>query len=174
MPLPQSRSYTTIDRFCRSVVNPRKPDTRKVEEVQEMDYERARRRAALNRLAGIILLRPRYLRSLADAKRGAAYAGQAHGGFRQVPLERIIGSVDRADEFDHNFNPLSRSTRARWERVNRAFLDDVILPPVVLQKVGDDYYVRDGHHRISVARYHGAAYIDAEVSEYLCAEEVAA
>jgi hypothetical protein len=89
-------------------------------------------------------------------------------------LERIIGSVDRADEFDHDFNPLSRSTRARWERVNQAFLHDVILPPVVLQKVGDDYFVRDGHHRVSVARYHGAAYIDAEVSEYLCAEQVAA
>src|SRR5690349_2386476 len=113
-----------------------------------MDYERARRRAALNRLTAALLLRPRHLVSLAEGKSGLTYAGLAQGGVRQVPLDRIIGSVGRAQEFDSGFNPLSRGTRARWERVNQAFLDDVTLPPVVLQKVGDDYYVRDGHHRV--------------------------
>jgi hypothetical protein len=139
-----------------------------------MDYEKARRRAVLNRFLGVMHLKSgSSLISLAEAKRGYAYAGQAHGGMQQIPVDRIVGSIDRADEFDRDFNPLTAATRARWERVNRAYLNDVILPPIVVQKMGDDYFVRDGHHRVSVARYHGAAYIDAEVTEFLCACQAA-
>jgi hypothetical protein len=140
----------------------------------DLDYERARRRAVLKRLVNVILRRPDSLVSLAEAKRGHALAGQVYGGLRQVCLDRIVGSVGRAREFDRNFNPLTNSTRERWTRVNRAFLNDVVLPPVELQKVGDSYFVKDGHHRVSVAKYHGTAYIDAEVSEYLLADEAAA
>src|SRR4051794_18766095 len=109
-----------------------------------MDYEWARQRARLNRLVGAILRGTSSLLSLDETKLGRAFAGQAHGGVRQVPLNRIVGSVNRVHEFDQDFNPRRSNTRERWERVNQAFLDDVILPPVVLQKVGDDYFVKDG------------------------------
>jgi hypothetical protein len=145
----------------------------KGEEMLNLDYERARRRAMLNRLKSVILRRPSSLVSLAEAKRGHALAGQVYGGVRQVCVDRIVGSVGRSREFDRNFNPLTDSTRERWARVNQAFLHDVVLPPVELQKVGDSYFVKDGHHRVSVAKYHGIAYIDAEVSEYLFADEAA-
>src|SRR5438874_11593554 len=112
----------------------------KGEEILDLDYERARRRAALKRLVNVILRRPDSLVSLADAKRGCALAGQVYGGLRQVCLDRIIGSVGRAREFDRNFNPLTNNTRERWSRVNRAFLNDVVLPPVELQKVGAIYF----------------------------------
>lgn len=145
----------------------------KVEEPY-MDFERARQRAALNRLLGTILARSNSLTSLAEAKQGYAFAGQARSRLQQVHLARIVGSVNRTRDFDRNFNPLTNVTRQRWERVNQAFRDGVLLPPVSLQKLGDNYYVKDGHHRISVARHHGATFIDAEVTEFVCATEMAA
>ena len=96
----------------------------------DLDYEQARRRAVLKRLINVVLRRPDSLVSLAEAKRGRALAGQVYGGLRQVCLDCIIGSVGRAREFDRNFNPLTNNTRERWTRVNRAFLNDVVLPPV--------------------------------------------
>jgi hypothetical protein len=138
-----------------------------------MDFERARRKAVWNMVIATVHHRPNYLGSLAEAKRGRAFAGQAQGGVQQVSLRLVVGSVNRLREFDRDFNPLTRVTRARWERVNQAFLDDIPLPPVQLRKVGDDYFVVDGHHRVSVAKYHGMAYIDAEVSEYKCASSAA-
>jgi hypothetical protein len=111
---------------------------------------------------------------LAEAKDGASYAGQIRHSLQQVCLACIAGSVNRVRDFDRDFNPLREFTRQRWERINSAFLEGEILPPVSLQKLGDNYFVKDGHHRISVARYHGAAFIDAEVTEFVCAGEVAA
>jgi hypothetical protein len=82
-----------------------------------------------------------------------------------VPLKQIVGSVNRYTEFDRAFLPLQTHTAERWRRVNRAWYEDVSLPPVLLYKVGDVYFVVDGNHRVSVAREQGQEYIDAEVRE---------
>ncbi len=76
-----------------------------------------------------------------------------------------MGSVDRYHDFDRAFLPTQTRTRPRWESVDRAALTDVILPPVQLYKVGEVYFVKDGNHRVSVAKEKGAGYIDAEVIE---------
>lgn len=88
-------------------------------------------------------------------------------GIRQVEVQRIVGSIARHHDFDSEFNPLHPNSRERWERVAAAFLDDILLPPVELLKVGDSYFVRDGNHRVSVARHYGVEYIDAEVTEFV-------
>lgn len=80
-----------------------------------------------------------------------------------VPLDRIVGSENRADDFDLEFYPLARHTAHRWIGVAIARLMDVPLPPVELIEVGGVYYVRDGHHRISVARALGETSIAAYV-----------
>jgi hypothetical protein len=86
-------------------------------------------------------------------------------GLQVVPLDAIVGSEDRAAEFDRGFRPTSARLRSRWERIAAAHRRGEALPPVSLFKVGDLYFVRDGHHRVSVAKAHGRTDIDAYVTE---------
>jgi hypothetical protein len=82
-----------------------------------------------------------------------------------VPVRQIIGSVDRFRDFDRAFLPRHARSAGRWQNVDRAYYQDVRLPPVQLYKVGDVYFVKDGNHRVSVARERGVEFIDAEVIE---------
>lgn len=86
-------------------------------------------------------------------------------GPREVELSRIVGSVGRCREFDQDFRPLKQSLKGRWKGVYEALAGGKMLPPVKLIKVGERYFVEDGNHRVSVARYRGALMIDAEVTE---------
>ena len=88
---------------------------------------------------------------------------QHYAGSRTVPMNRIKGSEGRSDDFDRDFNPLHTRTRDRWISVAAARSQGDTLPLVELVQLGDDYFVRDGHHRISVARAFSEAYIDANV-----------
>ena len=86
-------------------------------------------------------------------------------GLRVIPLECIVGSVDRTREFDRGFRPTSDRVRPRWERIAAAHRRGEALPPIDVYKVGDLYFVRDGNHRVSVARALGHTDIDAYVTE---------
>ena len=76
-----------------------------------------------------------------------------------------MGSVGRCQDFDGTFLPLKKSMGQRWGRVDSAYHRGEELPAVSLYKIGEAYFVRDGNHRVSVARYHGVVEIDAEVVE---------
>ena len=91
--------------------------------------------------------------------------GQHDIGMREVPLDKIVGSVGRYQDFDRAFLPRHQFMRSRWVSIDRAHYQDVILPPIEVYKIGDVYFVRDGNHRVSVARERGQAYIDAYVNE---------
>jgi hypothetical protein len=91
--------------------------------------------------------------------------GQRDLGLQVVPLEAIVGTVDRGVDFDRGFRPTSARLRSRWERIASAQRRGETLPPVSLYKVGDLYFVRDGHHRVSVAKSLGRTDIDAYVIE---------
>lgn len=91
--------------------------------------------------------------------------GQHYIGMRQVPIDAIIGSVGRFQDFDRAFLPKGTSTRGRWESIDRAHLMEIDLPAVELYKIGEVYFVKDGNHRVSVAREKGQVYIDAVVIE---------
>lgn len=91
--------------------------------------------------------------------------GQHYVGMRQVPIDAIVGSVGRFQDFDRAFLPKGTSTRGRWESIDRAHLMDVELPAIELYKLGEVYFVKDGNHRVSVARERGQLYIDAVVIE---------
>jgi hypothetical protein len=86
-----------------------------------------------------------------------------YAGVRSVEIERIRGTEGKVGEFDAKFNPTQDRSNDRWVGIAVERMRGRDLPPVKLVKVGDDFYVRDGHHRISVARALGQAYIDAEV-----------
>src|SRR5918999_2930643 len=87
-------------------------------------------------------------------------------GMRTVPVSQIGGSVGRCSDFDSDFMPARASVEGRWKRIDRAFHRGEQLPPVSLYKVGSFYFVLDGHHRVSVASYHGVEWVDAEVTEF--------
>ncbi len=91
--------------------------------------------------------------------------GQHDLGLRVVPLDAIVGTVDRGVDFDRGFRPTSTRLRSRWERIASAQRRGESLPPVSLFKIGDLYFVRDGHHRVSVAKSLGRDDIDAYVTE---------
>jgi len=91
--------------------------------------------------------------------------GREDRGLQIVPLDAIVGTVDRAADFDRGFRPTSPRLRSRWERIAAAQRRGESLPPISLYRVGDLYFVRDGHHRVSVAKSLGREDIDAYVVE---------
>jgi hypothetical protein len=91
--------------------------------------------------------------------------GPVYRGIQTVPLDKIVGSVNRYRDFDRFFAPTQTHTQARWRRIVLAWYREINLPPVLLYKVGEVYFVVDGNHRISVARSQGQLYIDADVRE---------
>jgi hypothetical protein len=90
--------------------------------------------------------------------------GEHYTGHRTVALDLIRGSEDRAEDFDRDFFPLGHHNRNRWMGIAMARQQGIAMPAVQLIQVGDLYFVRDGHHRISVARALGEAYVEAEVT----------
>jgi hypothetical protein len=106
--------------------------------------------------------RPNTLRTLAQ-DHPRAQTGH-YAGHRSVRLNDIRGTEGRAQGFDDRFNPLDNQTRERWQRVAEAVDEGVPLPAVQLIQVGSAYYVRDGHHRVSVNRALGQEEIEAEVT----------
>lgn len=107
--------------------------------------------------------RTRYLLNLTEVEANGAGGNRYSVGVREVPICQIQGSQGRCDDFDRNFYPLKDYLRSRWLRVATAQQLGQALPPVELIQVGDIYFVRDGHHRISVAKAAGQTEIAAEV-----------
>lgn len=91
--------------------------------------------------------------------------GQHYLGMREIPLDKIIGSVGRYNDFDKEFLPRRSVIRSRWVSIDAAQLQDIILPPIEVYKIGEAYFVKDGNHRVSVARRRKQTFIDAEVIE---------
>jgi hypothetical protein len=138
-------------------------------EVQvDADFSRARRRAFLRRVSARLrrVPTPNRLRCFEEVRKKLRTVDGVHHGLRVVRVERIAGSVGRCSEFDPAFLPLRESARTKWERIDLAFHRGEELPPVKLYKVGNSYFALDGNHRISVARYQGVEFIDAEVTEF--------
>jgi hypothetical protein len=136
-----------------------------VREQVDLDYARAHRRALVGRLLAWVRRRCAALRAFEEARREVGAENRRRLGRRTVEVDRVVGSVGRWREFDGGFMP-ARASAGRWKRVDLAFRTGLDLPPVVLYKLGDDYYVVDGNHRVSVARFEGVEMIDAEVTEF--------
>lgn len=128
-------------------------------------FERTRRQAGLRRLWALVRGRSAALITARDLLRGAVPIPQLSAQVTQIALDRLVASEERSSDFDASFAPLRRHLRGRWQGIAIAWLAGTPLPPVRLIQVGDKYIVRDGHHRISVARVYGATAIDAIVEQ---------
>jgi hypothetical protein len=142
-------------------------DLMNLDDQVDLDFTVARRRARLKRLKDILLGQGARstLLSPDEARRGAPASGSMYRGRRTVEVSKIVGSVGKHEQFDPNFMPLSNASAERWKRIDRAFRLGQELPAVSLLELDGTYFVSDGNHRVSVARFHGVEWIDAEVTE---------
>jgi len=127
------------------------------------NFQKARLKASFNRMLGILWPQRQELLSFEEVKSLLQPKGQAYKGMMVVPLKLIVGSEGRYHDFNKQFLPRSDRLERRWTSIDEAHLSDVTLPPIKLFELGGVYFVRDGNHRVSVARSNGADSIDAEV-----------
>jgi hypothetical protein len=127
------------------------------------DFSRARARALISRIQNFMNVDRDRLLSLNNVKEIVRPKTEVYRGMREVEIKLIVGSEGRYLDFNKFFFPRSEYLRKRWQRVDEAHLTNVILPPIQLYEIGGVYFVRDGNHRVSVAKSQGVEYIDAEV-----------
>lgn len=148
MPAPRSTGLSSVD--------------------AQNDFIRARRRATIARLAARLRGEPDdvgLILPYEEVVEALGFVSERPLGYRVVPLERIVGTIDRGRDFDRRFRPTSSRVRGRWEQIAGSARRGESLPPVDLVQVGEIYFVRDGHHRVSVARALGWADIDGYVTQ---------
>ena len=118
-------------------------------------------------ILGLNLKKQENLKSFTEIqKEENAYNG-VNLGIKEIPLDKIVGSVEKYSYFDKNFVPKNDIVKQRWINIYVGYMMDSMLPPVILYKIKDDYYVYDGNHRVSVAKFLNFASIEAEVEEFL-------
>ncbi len=129
-------------------------------------YEQVCWHGRLVRLLAWLRRRPYQLFALAAVEQQCQISNQYHAGIQTVPLNQIRGSDGRKHDFDLGFHPYRTLSRQRWLGVAMAWMAGEPLPPVELIQMGTVYFVRDGHHRISVARAMGQQEIEAAVTAW--------
>ena len=127
------------------------------------DFSKARNKAFFNELQSLLSGEEAVLISFSDIKKLLKPKNEVYKGMQVIPINLIVGSEGRYKDFDNHFFPKSNFLKNRWERVDMAHLQDIVLPPISLYELGGLYFVRDGNHRVSVAKMKGIEYIDADV-----------
>lgn len=134
----------------------------------QFDFSRSRRQRALSRLASRLRGEPsdvQVMLPFEEVVKALGRRGERRLGLQTIELGSIVGTVDRGREFDRRFRPTSSKVRGRWERVATAMRRGESLPPIDVYRIGGLHFVKDGHHRVSVARALGHDVIDAYVTE---------
>ncbi|MBA3430542.1 MAG: hypothetical protein H0U16_03555 [Actinobacteria bacterium] len=129
-------------------------------------WEKARRREAYRRFARTVKGKGNTqdrLLPLDEVRERLRLFEQTYVGVRPIPVDQIVGTAGRTDDFDRNFLPRRRGVRQRWQQVERVFPDGA-FPPIVAYQLGDSYFVVDGHHRVAIARQLEMKFIDAEIT----------
>jgi hypothetical protein len=129
----------------------------------EDDFTKARNKALFNEIQHFLNPEEATLISFSDIKKLLKPKDEIYKGMQIIPVKLIVGSEGRYRDFDNRFFPKSLHLKTRWEHIDMAHINDINLPPISLYELGGVYFVRDGNHRVSVAKSRGVEYIDAEV-----------
>lgn len=129
------------------------------------DFNKARSKATITGILHALTPEKQRLLSLEDVRNLLRPKSETYKGMQTVDIDKIVGSEGRYEDFNSAFLPRRDFIRSRWESIDRAHLSSIILPPIKLYEIGGVYFVRDGNHRVSVARSQGVMAIDAEVIE---------
>ncbi|MDR3284719.1 MAG: transcriptional regulator [Treponema sp.] len=128
------------------------------------DFAKARNMALINEIQHFFNPDDTALLSFQEAKELLKPHNEVYKGMQTIPVDLIVGSEGRYRDFDNHFFPKHNYTKNRWLNIDMAHLQNVNLPPIRLYELGELYFVRDGNHRVSVARSRGVQFIDAEVT----------
>jgi hypothetical protein len=134
----------------------------------ENDFLRLRRRQVLAKLARKLSREPddvNLILPFDEVVAALGFEGEHYVGLKTIDLSSILGTVDSRRDFDRRFRPTSARVRERWERLALAQRRGEAMPPIDVYRAGDMYFVRDGHHRVSIAMASGQKTIDAYVTE---------
>ena len=118
-------------------------------------------------MLGLNFKKKENLKSFTEIQKEENAYNSVNLGIKEIPLDKIVGSVEKYSYFDKNFVPKNDIVKQRWINIYVGYMIDSMLPPVILYKIKDDYYVYDGNHRVSVAKFLNFASIEAEVEEFL-------
>lgn len=129
----------------------------------EEDFNRAKNKAFFNEIQHFLSPEEASLISLNDVKQMIKPTNETYIGMKVIPIEKIVGSEGRYNDFDNRFFPKSSHLKNRWEHVDQAAIESIDLPPIKVYEIAGLYFVRDGNHRVSVAKSRGTEFIDAEV-----------
>jgi hypothetical protein len=145
-------------------------DTGLPETDAQFDFNRMRRRRAVSRLAQRLRREPtdfNLVLPFEEVVEALGRRGERRLGLQTIELDSIVGTVDRSRDFDRRFLPTTGRVRSRWERVATAMRRGEEIPPIDVYRIGELHFVKDGHHRVSVARALGLNVIDAYVTVVL-------
>ena len=144
-------------------------DTGLPQQDAQSDFARERRRRALSKIASRLHLAPDDVSTMLPFEEVVAALGRRSEtdlGQQEIRLDSIVGTVARGrGEFDRNFRPATTDVRGRWEAIATARRRGTAMPPIDVYRIGDMHFVKDGHHRVSVARAMGDTHIEANVRE---------
>jgi len=138
-------------------------DINSTAEQASSDFSRARGKAILSQIQNILNADKDKLLSFNDVKDILKPKNEVYMGLQTVPIKMIAGSEGRYRDFNKYFLPKREHLRQRWARVDEAHIKDIVLPSILLYEIGGVYFVRDGNHRVSVAKMQNVEFIDAEV-----------
>jgi hypothetical protein len=128
------------------------------------DFDKAYRRGFWRKLGAWLSGRSNELLPYDEVRKQLPIQGQRSAGLQEIPLDKIVGSVGRYRDFDRAFLPTQKVTSDRWINISKARYKDTALPSIDVYQIGEVYFVRDGNHRVSVAREREQDYIDAYVT----------
>ena len=134
----------------------------------ENDFQRMRRRQVLARLARRLRRSPddvNLILPFDDVVAALGRRGERSLGLQTIRLDSVVGTVDSNRDFDRFFRPTSGRVRERWERLALAQARGEAIPPIDVYRIGELHFVKDGHHRVSIAIAQGQTVIDAYVTE---------
>lgn len=129
----------------------------------ESDFARARNKALFNEIQHLLTPEEAAMISLKAVRKVIKTQSETYIGMKVIPIYKIVGSEGRYRDFDNQFFPKRSIIKERWEHVDEAVIKDIVLPPIKVYELGGLYFVRDGNHRVSVAKSKGVEFIDAEV-----------
>jgi hypothetical protein len=133
------------------------------QQMARSDFSKARTRETLGRILSLLKPQKDEMLSLGDVRSLLRPDSETYRGMQTVLLDKIVGSEGRYQDFNRAFLPRNDKLMRRWTRVDVAHYQNITLPPIKLFEIGGVYFVRDGNHRVSVAKAQGAEFIDAEV-----------
>jgi hypothetical protein len=136
-----------------------------IKQIAKADFENALRKGFWRSVVSWLTQSSNELLPFDEVRKNLPMKGQHYIGLKQIPINQVVGSVGRYHDFDRAFLPRLQSSSGRWMSIDEAHLQDIGLPAIEVYKIGSAYFVKDGNHRVSVARERGQVFIDAAVTE---------